>query len=163
VPRAISLRKGGGLVDAPGRRVVGAEGSLPFFRRLSALKGLPANIATGTREVPSPALIENLRMDPYERGMEEGGGATEFLAPNVWLQVPIQGKIKEFFADYDQFPVPPGIVSPRRPRRRRSASSALMTWSRVRSSVCSSAVRRLASSGKQYAFQDTEKRRSSHT
>jgi arylsulfatase len=62
------------------------------------------NIATATREVPSWALIENLRMDPYERGMKEGGGATDFLARNIWLLVPIQGKIKEFFADYDQFP-----------------------------------------------------------
>jgi len=42
-------------------------------------------------------------MDPYERGMEEGGGATDFLARNIWLLVPIQGKIKEFFADFDQF------------------------------------------------------------
>ena len=62
------------------------------------------NIATATREVPSWAMIENLRMDPYERGMKEGGGALEFLARNTWLLVPIQGKIKEFFADYDQFP-----------------------------------------------------------
>jgi hypothetical protein len=48
--------------------------------------------------------------------MEEGGGATEFLAPNVWLQVPIQGKIKKFFADYDQFPI-------RRARRSMRAGS----------------------------------------
>ena len=37
------------------------------------------NIATGTREVTAWALITNLRMDPYERGLEEGGGAMEFL------------------------------------------------------------------------------------
>jgi arylsulfatase len=62
------------------------------------------NIATGVREVPAWALISNLRMDPYERGLEEGGGAIEFLARNIWLLVPIQGKIKDFFADYDKFP-----------------------------------------------------------
>ncbi|WFU01317.1 arylsulfatase [Rhizobium sp. CB3171] len=62
------------------------------------------NIATGVRETPAWALIANLRMDPYERGLEEGGGAIEFLARNIWLLVPIQGKIKEFFADFDQFP-----------------------------------------------------------
>ena len=66
------------------------------------------NIATATREVPSWALIENLRMDPYERGMDEGGGATDFLARNIWLLVPIQGKIKEFFADFDQYPYQEG-------------------------------------------------------
>ena len=34
-----------------------------------------------TREVTAWALITNLRMDPYERGMEEGGEAMKFLAP----------------------------------------------------------------------------------
>ncbi|PWK65307.1 arylsulfatase [Aminobacter sp. AP02] len=66
------------------------------------------NIATATREVPSWALIANLRMDPYERGMDEGGGATEFLARNIWLLVPIQGKIKDFFTDFDKFPFQAG-------------------------------------------------------
>jgi arylsulfatase A-like enzyme len=62
------------------------------------------NIATGVREEPAWALIANLRMDPYERGLDEGGGAMQFLAQNIWLLVPIQGKIKEFFSDFDQFP-----------------------------------------------------------
>ena len=62
------------------------------------------SIATGVRETSGWALIANLRMDPYERGLEEGGGAIEFLAPNIWLLVPIQGKIRDFFADYDKFP-----------------------------------------------------------
>jgi arylsulfatase len=65
---------------------------------------MKGNIATGIREVSAWALITNLRMDPYERGLEEGGGAIDFLARNIWLLVPIQGKIKEFFADYDKFP-----------------------------------------------------------
>ncbi|MDK1373524.1 MULTISPECIES: arylsulfatase [unclassified Sinorhizobium] len=72
--------------------------------KLSFATASHGNIATATREVPSWALISNLRMDPYERGMEEGGGATDFLARNIWLLVPIQGKIKEFFADFDQYP-----------------------------------------------------------
>ncbi|MGO4815844.1 arylsulfatase, partial [Cupriavidus sp. 2MCAB6] len=62
------------------------------------------NIATGTREVTAWAMITNLRMDPYERGLEEGGEAMKFLAQNMWLLVPIQGKIKEFFSDFDQYP-----------------------------------------------------------
>jgi arylsulfatase A-like enzyme len=66
------------------------------------------NIATGTREVSAWALITNLRMDPYERGLEEGGGAIDFLARNIWLLVPVQGKIKEFFADFNQFPYQEG-------------------------------------------------------
>jgi arylsulfatase len=66
------------------------------------------NIATSTREVTAWALIENLRMDPYERGLDEGGGGTEFLARNIWLLVPVQGKIKEFFSDFNQFPYQEG-------------------------------------------------------
>ncbi|UVC11033.1 arylsulfatase [Rhizobium sp. TH2] len=62
------------------------------------------NIATGTREVSAWALIANLRMDPYEKGLEEGGGAVDFLARNMWLLVPIQDKIKQLFADFDQYP-----------------------------------------------------------
>jgi arylsulfatase len=66
------------------------------------------NIATGVRETPAWALIANLRMDPYERGMEEGGGAVDFLARNMWLLVPIQQKIKDFFSDFDKFPYQAG-------------------------------------------------------
>ncbi|MCK1740479.1 arylsulfatase [Bradyrhizobium sp. 139] len=66
------------------------------------------NIATGTRDVTAWSLITNLRMDPYERGLEEGGEAMKFLAQNMWLIVPVQGKIKEFFSDFDQFPYQEG-------------------------------------------------------
>ena len=76
--------------------------------KLSFAIASKGNIATATREVPSWALIANLRMDPYERGMEEGGGAIEFLARNMWLIVPVQGKIKDFFSDFDQFPYQEG-------------------------------------------------------
>jgi arylsulfatase len=49
-------------------------------------------------------VIANLRMDPYERELEEGGGAIDFLARNIWLLVPVGQKVKAFFADYGQFP-----------------------------------------------------------
>lgn len=66
------------------------------------------NIATGTRSVSAWALIANLRMDPYERGLEEGGGAIDFLARNIWLLVPVQAQIKQFFSDFDKFPYQEG-------------------------------------------------------
>jgi arylsulfatase A-like enzyme len=66
------------------------------------------NIATATREVPSWAMITNLRMDPYERGTKEGGEALKFFAQQMWLLVPIQGKIKEFFVDFDKYPYQAG-------------------------------------------------------
>jgi hypothetical protein len=66
------------------------------------------NIATATREVPAWAMITNLRMDPYERGIEEGGEALKFFAQQMWLLVPIQSKIKEFFSDFEDFPYQAG-------------------------------------------------------
>jgi len=66
------------------------------------------NIATGTRSVSAWALIANLRMDPYERGLEEGGGAIDFLARNIWLLVPVQQQIKEFFKDFEKYPYQEG-------------------------------------------------------
>ena len=47
-------------------------------------------------------------MDPYERGLEDGGGAIEFLARNIWLLIPIQEKVKEFFSDFDKYPYQAG-------------------------------------------------------
>jgi arylsulfatase len=78
--------------------------------KLSFAINSEGNIATATRETPSWALIANLRMDPYERGMKEGGGAVDFLARNMWLIVPVQGKIKEFFSDFEQFPYQTGTT-----------------------------------------------------
>jgi arylsulfatase len=62
------------------------------------------NIATALRETPSWAMITNLRMDPYERGIKEGGKSLEFFAQQMWLLVPIQAQIKEFFSDFDKYP-----------------------------------------------------------
>jgi arylsulfatase len=62
------------------------------------------NIATATRQTPSWAIITNLRMDPYERGMEEGGESLKFFGQQMWLLVPIQERIKEFFSDFEDFP-----------------------------------------------------------
>ncbi len=76
--------------------------------KLAFAQASEGNIATATREVTSWAMIYNLRMDPYERGLKEGGGAIEFLARNMWLLVPIQGKIKDFFQDFDQYPYQSG-------------------------------------------------------
>lgn len=66
------------------------------------------NIATGVRSVSAWALIANLRMDPYEKGLEEGGGAIDFLARNIWLLVPVQAQIKKFFSDFQDFPYQAG-------------------------------------------------------
>ncbi|HBZ54633.1 MAG TPA: arylsulfatase, partial [Syntrophobacteraceae bacterium] len=61
------------------------------------------NIASGVRRVSAWANLTNLRMDPYEKAAE-GGEAPQFFAQQLWLLVPIQGKIKEFFTDFDKYP-----------------------------------------------------------
>jgi arylsulfatase len=76
--------------------------------KLSFAIASEGNIATATREVPSWAMITNLRMDPYERGMKEGGESMKFFAQQIWLLVPIQAQIKQFFADFDQYPYQAG-------------------------------------------------------
>jgi arylsulfatase A-like enzyme len=62
------------------------------------------NIATGVRAVTAWASITNLRMDPYEKGMEEGGEALKFFAQQMWLLVPVMGAIKGFFSDFGDYP-----------------------------------------------------------
>src|SRR5262249_21483684 len=65
---------------------------------------IKGNIATGVRATPGWAQIANLRMDPFERGMEEGGGPIDFLARQLWVSVPAINKVKSFFADFESFP-----------------------------------------------------------
>ena len=65
---------------------------------------IEGNIAFGSRQVTNWAAITNLRMDPYERGMHEGGEATKFFAQQMWLLVPAQAKLRQFFADFEDFP-----------------------------------------------------------
>ena len=66
------------------------------------------NIATGTRSVTNWATITNLRMDPYEKGMAEGGEAMKFIAQQMWLLVPIGNLVKQFFSDFEKFPYQAG-------------------------------------------------------
>jgi arylsulfatase len=99
-----------------GKQKVGPRDSIYYFDQagnLNAIRwydwklsfaAIHGNIATGTRSVTNWAMITNLRMDPYERGMEEGGQSLKFFAQQMWLLVPVGGKIKEFFSTYEQFP-----------------------------------------------------------
>lgn len=63
-------------------------------------------------------------MDPYERGMEEGGNAIEFLARNIWLLVPIQGKIKAFLFRLQSISLSGRKLSERRRHQLRHVAAA---------------------------------------
>lgn len=66
------------------------------------------NIAMGERRVTNWAMITNLRMDPYERAMDEGGNYMQWYAQQMWLLVPIQQQIKDFFSDFEDYPYQTG-------------------------------------------------------
>lgn len=66
------------------------------------------NIATGTRMTPAWSGITNLRMDPYEKAAEESGGYMKWYGQQMWLLVPIQQQIKDFFVDFDKYPYQTG-------------------------------------------------------
>ena len=54
-------------------------------------------------------MIVNLRADPYEKMPHRSpGGYMRWYGENMWLFVPVQQKIKEFFADYANYPYQDG-------------------------------------------------------
>jgi arylsulfatase len=66
---------------------------------------MQGNIATGQRVATNWPLIINLRADPYEMMWKHGEmGYLRWYADNMWIFVPIQAVIRDFFADYDKFP-----------------------------------------------------------
>jgi hypothetical protein len=69
---------------------------------------LQGNIATGTRDATGWPPIITLRADPYERGPKESGMYIRWYADNMWLFVPVQQQLKEFFANFDQYPFQAG-------------------------------------------------------
>jgi hypothetical protein len=91
----------------------GQEGAIRWHDWKLSFAVMKGNIATGVREVTAWATMTNLtmtnlRMDPYERGFEEGGEAMRFVAQQMWLIVPVQCKLKEFFSDFEAFPYQTG-------------------------------------------------------
>ena len=66
------------------------------------------NIATAVRDVPGWPVIVNLRADPYEKAPHESGMYIRWYADNIWLFVPVQQKLQEFFVTIPQFPFQEG-------------------------------------------------------
>ena len=66
------------------------------------------NIATGVRTVRNWPVIINLKADPYEKMWDESEMYIRWYGDNIWLFVPIQDKLKKFFATLNQFPFQKG-------------------------------------------------------
>src|SRR5262249_7995289 len=92
-------------MSRPGRRAVAlvAPPSLCCGSRSNSDNGCLHRFA------PSPAARASSSIAPRPRGFYfpfrqflTGGESLKFLAQNIWLLGPVQGKIKEFFADFAQ-------------------------------------------------------------
>ena len=68
------------------------------------------NIATGVRDVPNWPLLVNLRADPYEEMHIESAMYIRWYADNMWLFVPIQAQLKEFFVTIPEYPFQEGAT-----------------------------------------------------
>ncbi len=66
------------------------------------------NIATGTRDVTGWPTIINLRADPYEEMWHESSMYIRWYADNMWLFVPVQEQLRNFFTTIPQFPFQEG-------------------------------------------------------
>jgi arylsulfatase len=66
------------------------------------------NIATGVRDVTGWPEIVNLRADPYEKAPRESAMYMRWFADNMWLFVPVGGKLKGFLSTIPQFPFQEG-------------------------------------------------------
>jgi arylsulfatase len=69
---------------------------------------LQGDIANGTRQTPGWPLIVNLRADPYERACNQSRMYLRWYADLLWLFVPAQEKLKEFFATFSKYPYQAG-------------------------------------------------------
>jgi arylsulfatase A-like enzyme len=70
--------------------------------------GVNGNIALGVRDVTNWPIIVNLRADPYENMPFHSEMYVRWYADNMWLFVPIGGKIKEFLATLQGYPFQEG-------------------------------------------------------
>ena len=76
------------------------------FKLAFAIEEGPINEAI--RVTPNWPVITNLRADPFEKAYNEGEMYVRWYADNMWLFVPVQQKIKEFFLSLGDYPMQKG-------------------------------------------------------
>lgn len=65
---------------------------------------LHGGINTAIRETPAWPVMVNLKVNPYERAWEESAMYTRWYAENtMWIFVPIQQRIKQFFSTFADY------------------------------------------------------------
>ena len=66
------------------------------------------DITQAYREVPAWPVITNLRADPFESGYRDSRMYLKWYADNMWLMVPAQGFVKNFFKTIADYPFQTG-------------------------------------------------------
>jgi hypothetical protein len=103
-----------GETEKPPREEIlyfGQEGDLNALRWNDwkvSFAGVDGNIALGTRKVTNWPLITNLRADPYEKMVFDSMMYIRWAGDNMWLYVPVGGKLREFLGTLDQYPFQEG-------------------------------------------------------
>ena len=70
--------------------------------------GVHGNIATGVRQATNWPLIVNLHEDPLEKAPFESGMYMRWYIDQMWVMVPMQTVIREFFATIPEYPFQAG-------------------------------------------------------
>ena len=70
--------------------------------------GIDGNIATGKRTVTNWPIIVNLHEDPYEKMPFESGMYIRWYIDQMWIMVPMQQVIKNFFVTIPDYPFQAG-------------------------------------------------------
>ena len=60
------------------------------------------------REIPAWPVITNLRADPFESASRESEMYIRWYIDNMWLMVPAQGFVREFFGSITGYPFQAG-------------------------------------------------------
>jgi arylsulfatase len=70
--------------------------------------GINGNIALGVRNVTGWPIIVNLKADPYEKMPTESLMYARWYSDNMWLFVPVGGKVNEFLSTIPNYPFQEG-------------------------------------------------------
>ena len=105
-----------------GKEKKGPREEIMYFSAMGMLNAVRTNdfkVAFATEEgsineavrfVPNWPVITNLRADPFEKGYHESQMYIRWYADNIWLFVPVQEQVSEFFATIPQYPFQEGAA-----------------------------------------------------
>ena len=67
-------------------------------------KTIDGNLCTGQVRETNVPLVVNLRMDPFERMIEEGGGYSRWWGEKLWTLMPATVIVGQFLETFKEYP-----------------------------------------------------------